>query len=49
MSVTEALAAIDHIDPAKAWLTHLGHENDHTTLEAILPPTIRVAYDGLKL
>ncbi|MFC7338269.1 MBL fold metallo-hydrolase [Haloferula chungangensis] len=49
MSVTEALAAIDRIDPGKAWLTHLGHENDHRTLEATLPPTIRVAYDGLRL
>jgi phosphoribosyl 1,2-cyclic phosphate phosphodiesterase len=49
MSVTEALAAIEQIDPGKAWLTHLGHENDHATLEVTLPPTIRVAHDGLKL
>ncbi|MEP4077414.1 MBL fold metallo-hydrolase [Haloferula sp.] len=49
MSVTEALATIEHIDPGKALLTHLGHENDHATLESTLPPTIRVAYDGLKL
>jgi len=49
MSVTEALAAIEHINPGKAWLTHLGHENDHATLESTLPPTIRVAHDGLRL
>ena len=49
MSVSEALAAIDRIAPAKAWLTHLGHDNEHATLESTLPPTIRVAYDGLRL
>ncbi|MGB6220174.1 MBL fold metallo-hydrolase [Haloferula sp.] len=49
MSVTEALAAIERIDPGKAWLTHLGHENEHSQLESTLPHRIRVAHDGLKL
>lgn len=49
MSVTEALAAIEEIDPGKAWLTHLGHENEHSALEATLPPNIHVAFDGLRL
>ncbi|MEM1084812.1 MAG: MBL fold metallo-hydrolase [Verrucomicrobiota bacterium] len=49
MSVTEALAAIDTIDPGKAWLTHLGHENEHADLESGLPAHISVAYDGLRI
>lgn len=31
------------------WLTHLGHENDHATLETALPEGISVAYDGLTI
>ncbi|BCX48933.1 MBL fold metallo-hydrolase [Haloferula helveola] len=49
MSVAEALAEIESIGASRAWLTHLGHENGHAALEAILPPNIRVAYDGLRI
>ena len=27
----------------------MGHELDHNATEAILPPHIRLAYDGLKI
>lgn len=33
----------------RTWLTHLGHENDHATLAASLPPGVAVAYDGLTI
>lgn len=49
MSVSEALATIERVEASRAWLTHLGHENDHATLEATLPPHIRVAHDGLRI
>lgn len=45
----EALAAIALIRPGEAWLTHLGHENDHASLDDSLPTGVRVAWDGLKL
>jgi phosphoribosyl 1,2-cyclic phosphate phosphodiesterase len=48
-SVGEALAAIRDCQPGEAWLTHLGHENDHQTLAAQLPAGVRVAWDGLQL
>ena len=48
-SLNEALDAIAKILPGEAWLTHLGHENDHTNLDASLPTGVRVAWDGLKL
>jgi hypothetical protein len=30
-------------------LTHLGHENEHSALEAGLPLHVRVAWDGLRI
>ncbi len=48
-SLNEALEAIHEAGPGEAWLTHLGHENDHSALEAGLPPHVRVAWDGLRI
>jgi phosphoribosyl 1,2-cyclic phosphate phosphodiesterase len=48
-SLGEALEAIRQADAGEAWLTHLGHENDHATLEAGLPTGVRVAWDGLTI
>lgn len=48
-SLSEALGAIEEIQPREAWLTHLGHENDHDSLDASLPHGVRVAWDGLKI
>ena len=48
-SVAEAVAAIESAGVAEAWLTHLGHENDHVTLENSLPSGVRVAWDGLRI
>lgn len=49
LSIEESLATIQECGAQRAWLTHLGHENDQTALEATLPAHIRVAYDGLRL
>ncbi len=48
-SVKEALEAIGVAEVAEAWLTHLGHENDHASLEADLPAGVRVSWDGLRI
>lgn len=48
-STADALSAIADLQPKQAWLTHLGHENDHATLQASLPEGVDVAYDGLVL
>lgn len=47
MSIEEAFGAIHTIAPREAFLTHLSHEIDATTIE--LPESISVAHDGLKL
>lgn len=49
MSIDEAVAVARDIAAPATWLTHLTHLNDHATLEATLPPGIRLAYDGLVL
>lgn len=45
----EALAVIAESEAREAWLTHLGHDNEHSSLEATLPRHVKVSYDGLKL
>jgi phosphoribosyl 1,2-cyclic phosphate phosphodiesterase len=47
LSIGEALAVIERLQPARAFLTHLTHRLDHAATEAQLPPSVRVGYDGL--
>lgn len=49
MNVEEALAAAARIDPRQTFLTHLAHDIDYRTALAELPPTVTLAWDGLKL
>jgi phosphoribosyl 1,2-cyclic phosphate phosphodiesterase len=48
-SLSEALDVMEAVAPQEGWLTHLGHENDHESLEARLPRGVHVAWDGLCL
>lgn len=48
-SLEEALDAIREAEAGEAWLTHLGHENEHATLDGQLPSGVRVAWDGLRI
>lgn len=49
LSIDEALEVIAACGVSRAWLTHLGHDNDHHELEAILPSGVGVAWDGLRI
>ena len=49
MSLEEALAAAAAIQPRQVFLTHLCHDLGHVETEKVLPPDVRIAYDGLKL
>ena len=49
MSIPEAVAVAADIGGRQTWLTHLTHLSDHASTEADLPPSVRLAYDGLKL
>jgi phosphoribosyl 1,2-cyclic phosphate phosphodiesterase len=48
-TLAEALAAIERLQPRRAYLTHLSHVFDHDRTEADLPSGVRLAYDGLAL
>jgi len=45
----KSVALVEQLKPRRAFFTHMSHELDHAATEAILPPHIRLAYDGLKL
>ncbi len=49
LTVAEALAIADLVQPKLTLLTHICHDLDHATTEASLPATARMAYDGLQL
>lgn len=49
LSLPEAIALSERIQPKQTWLTHISHETDIITEEAKLPTNIRFAYDTLQL
>jgi phosphoribosyl 1,2-cyclic phosphate phosphodiesterase len=48
-TIEEAVAAALQIGARQTFLIHLTHDVDHDQQEATLPPSIRLAYDGLRL
>jgi phosphoribosyl 1,2-cyclic phosphate phosphodiesterase len=44
----QALAAIERLRPARAYLTHMSHELEHEATNRRLPPNVELAYDGLR-
>lgn len=44
-----SIAFVEQLKPRRAFFTHMGHDLDHVTTEATLPPHIRLAYDGLQI
>ena len=47
LSVAEALAVIERLQPREAYLVHLSHELGHEQATTLLPSNVHVAYDGL--
>jgi phosphoribosyl 1,2-cyclic phosphate phosphodiesterase len=48
-TLENSIALVEKIRPRHAFFTHMSHDLDHDATNAILPPHIRLAYDGLKL
>lgn len=49
LSLNEALGVAAAANARRAWLTHIGHDLGHEETERLLPPHIRLAYDGLRI
>lgn len=49
MSIPEAVEMAQEIAAPLTYLTHITHLSEHTAAEADLPPSIRLAHDGLRL
>jgi phosphoribosyl 1,2-cyclic phosphate phosphodiesterase len=48
-TLAQALEVLEKLKPEKAFLTHISHKmGRHAEVEKLLPPHIRLAYDGLK-
>ena len=48
-SLEQSLEWVERLKPRRAFFTHIAHELGHEATNAVLPPHVRLAYDGLKL
>ena len=48
-TIGQAVEAAQQIGARMTYLIHLTHEVDHETVDATLPPNVRLAWDGLEL
>lgn len=48
-SLEEALEVVDILKPKRAFFTHVCHDIEHETVNAMLPEHVRLAYDGLRV
>ena len=44
-----SIATALELKPARTYFTHMCHELGHVATEALLPPGVFLAYDGLEL
>jgi phosphoribosyl 1,2-cyclic phosphate phosphodiesterase len=48
-TVERSIRTVDQLAPHRAWFTHICHDLGHERAESMLPPHIRLAYDGLEI
>jgi phosphoribosyl 1,2-cyclic phosphate phosphodiesterase len=48
-TVAEALTVVERMKPQRAYFTHICHDMLHAETNAALPPSVELAYDGLRL
>ncbi len=49
LTVQQSLALVERLKPRRGFFTHIAHDLGHAETNALLPPHVRLAYDGLKL
>ncbi|HEV2112564.1 MAG TPA: MBL fold metallo-hydrolase [Terriglobales bacterium] len=48
-NVENSLRLVEDLKPKRAFFTHISHDLGHAATNALLPPNVRLAHDGLKL
>jgi phosphoribosyl 1,2-cyclic phosphate phosphodiesterase len=48
-TVERSLKIVDAVQPKRAFFTHICHDLPHERTNGLLPPNIRLAYDGLEI
>lgn len=48
-TVDRSLKWVEQLAPRRAFFTHICHDLGHERAESLLPPNVRLAYDGLEL
>jgi phosphoribosyl 1,2-cyclic phosphate phosphodiesterase len=48
-TVDQAVKTAEELKPRRTFLTHICHDLGHARAESLLPPHVRLAYDGLEL
>jgi phosphoribosyl 1,2-cyclic phosphate phosphodiesterase len=48
-TVDQSIKTVEKLGARRAFFTHIGHDLGHARAESLLPPHIRLAYDGLEL
>jgi phosphoribosyl 1,2-cyclic phosphate phosphodiesterase len=49
MSIEQALHVVDRVKPRQTYFTHTSHSLDYHATNAMLPPGVTLAYDGLRI
>jgi phosphoribosyl 1,2-cyclic phosphate phosphodiesterase len=47
--VDRSVRTVEQLSPRRAFFTHICHDLSHERAESMLPPHIRLAYDGLEI
>ena len=48
-TIETSIATAERLRPNRAWFTHICHDLPHAETEAMLPPGVFLAYDGLEI
>jgi phosphoribosyl 1,2-cyclic phosphate phosphodiesterase len=48
-TVDQSARTVEALAPRRAFFTHICHDIEHERAESLLPPEIRIAYDGLEI
>jgi phosphoribosyl 1,2-cyclic phosphate phosphodiesterase len=48
-TVQQSLDYVQRLSPKRAYFTHISHDLPHARTEEMLPPNVRLAYDGMRI